>query len=256
MINRLWYASLLLSAAATASSAAHLDADAPPRANELDESYTFERYLVHFRKSYDDPNEYARRSRIFARNLDMILGHNGGKIMTEDGDIVGGGFVMGVNAFTDVDVGELPTGYSKPIQAAWRSHILPGDDDALRVERLLGGLQSYSVSDTSTSVSSTFHESLPFRGIGPSPATAHLIHHLLLRMRIIITTPHEPISNRFHPTSKLTRYRAFPQKSIGRRKGRSTRPHSKVVAGPVGPLLPRPPSRVILLSLPERTPSH
>jgi hypothetical protein len=175
MINRLWYTSLLLSAAATAISAARTDNDAPPRAHELDESYTFERYVVHFNKSYDDPDEYARRSRIFAHNLGIILRHNGEKKMTEDGGIIGGGFAMGVNAFTDADVGELPTGYSKPIQTAWRSHIIAGDDDALRVDRLLGGLQSYSVSDTLCSVSSTFHELLPIRVISPSLATAQLI---------------------------------------------------------------------------------
>jgi hypothetical protein len=41
--------------------------------------------------------------------------------MTDDGEIIGGGFVMGVNDFTDADVEELPTGYLKPVQTAWRS---------------------------------------------------------------------------------------------------------------------------------------
>lgn len=93
MIHHLRNAFLLLSAAAAVSSAAYAgeDGSVPPRAHELDKSYTFERYLAHFNKSYDDPDEYARRSRIFARNLNTILGHNGMKMMNEDGDIIGGG---------------------------------------------------------------------------------------------------------------------------------------------------------------------
>lgn len=151
------YAFLLLAASAAVSSGGHASKDAtvPPRAHELDKSYTFERYLDHFKKGYDDPNEYARRSRIFERNLNTILHHNGEKKMTKDGNIVGGGYVMGVNAFTDVDIEELPTGYNKLVRTAWSSQLL--GDGALKMERLLGGIQSYSVSDTLCSASSTFH---------------------------------------------------------------------------------------------------
>lgn len=151
------YAFLLLAASAAVSSGGHASKDAtvPPRAHELDKSYTFERYLDHFKKGYDDPNEYARRSRIFERNLNTILRHNGEKKMTKDGNIVGGGYVMGVNAFTDVDIEELPTGYNKLVRTAWSSQLL--GDGALKMERLLGGIQSYSVSDILCSASSTFH---------------------------------------------------------------------------------------------------
>ena len=62
---------------------------------------------------------------------------------------------MGVNAFTDVDIEELPTGYNKLVRTAWSSQLL--GDGALKMERLLGGIQSYSVSDTLCSASSTFH---------------------------------------------------------------------------------------------------
>lgn len=151
------YAFLLLAASAAVSSGGHASKDAavPPRAHELDKSYTFERYLDHFKKGYDDPDEYARRSRIFERNLNTILRHNGEKKMTKDGNIVGGGYVMGVNAFTDVDIEELPTGYNKLVRTAWSSQLL--GDGALKMERLLGGIQSYSVSDILCSASSTFH---------------------------------------------------------------------------------------------------
>lgn len=151
------YAFLLLAASAAVSSGGHASKDAtvPPRAHELDKSYTFERYLDHFKKGYDDPDEYARRSRIFARNLNTILRHNGVQKMTEDGEIVGGGYVMGVNAFTDVDIEEFPTGYNKLVRTAWSSQLL--GDGALKMERLLGGIQSYSVSDILCSASSTFH---------------------------------------------------------------------------------------------------
>ncbi|KAL3794827.1 hypothetical protein ACHAW5_004349, partial [Stephanodiscus triporus] len=144
MIFHLRNAFVLLSAAAAVSTAAYAgeDGSVPPRAHELDKSYTFERYLAHFNKSYDDPDEYARRSRIFARNLNTILSHNGEKKMNEDGDIIGGGFVMGVNAFTDVDAAELPMGYQKFGHAAWSSQRVGAG--GLKMERLLGETQSYS----------------------------------------------------------------------------------------------------------------
>lgn len=159
------YAFLLLAASAAVSSGGHAGKDptVPPRAHELDKSYTFEQYLAHYKKAYDDPDEYARRSRIFARNLNTILRHNGEKKMTKDGDIVGGGYVMGVNAFTDVDIEELPTGYNKLVRTAWGSQLL--EDGALKMERLLGGIQSYSVSDTLCSASSTFHKLVMGAGI-------------------------------------------------------------------------------------------
>ncbi len=151
------YAFLLLAAFAAVSSEGHAgeDATVPPRAHELNKSYTFERFLAHFKKTYDDPDEYARRSKIFARNLGTILRHNGEKKMTADGEILGGGYVMGVNAFTDVDIEELPTGYNKPVRTAWSSQLV--GSGALKMERLLGGIQSYSVSDILCSASSTFH---------------------------------------------------------------------------------------------------
>lgn len=123
---------LLLSSTAAAAASA-----VPPLAHELDESYSFDQYLLHFDKFYDDPKEYIRRSQIFTRNLNMILNHNNGRL-TENGEIIGGGYVMGVNSFTDVDVEELPMGYNKP------AHVW--GDIVLEIERRkLGGTQSYSV---------------------------------------------------------------------------------------------------------------
>ena len=43
------------------TTAAAVAAATPPRAHELDAAYTFEEYLAHFDKTYDDPVEYARR---------------------------------------------------------------------------------------------------------------------------------------------------------------------------------------------------
>ena len=132
---------LLLLRSGTAAAASAV----PPLAHELDESYSFDQYLVHFDKSYDDPKEYVRRSQIFTRNLNMILNHNGDRL-TEDGEIIGGGYVMGVNAFTDVDFDELPMGYNKYGRgsASSTSHLV--GDAALEIERRkLGGTQSYSV---------------------------------------------------------------------------------------------------------------
>jgi cathepsin L len=76
----------------------------------------------------------------------MILNHNHGRL-TEDGEIIGGGYVMGVNAFTDIDVEELPMGYNKHVHngGSATSHLRVGDA-VLEIERRkLGGTQSYSV---------------------------------------------------------------------------------------------------------------
>ncbi len=119
---------------------------APPRAHELDYSYTFEQYLTHFGKSYDKPEEYARRSRIFSKNLNKILAHNSGK-MTDNGDILHGGYVMGVNKFTDVEREEMPMGYNKVMHPSWRVQFEVGRAVS-KIERLLGdAASSYSVSD-------------------------------------------------------------------------------------------------------------
>ena len=119
---------LLSGTAAAAASAVH------PLAHELDVSYSFDQYLLHFDKSYDQ-EEYIRRSQIFIRNLNMILNHNHGRL-TEDGEIIGGGYVMGVNAFTDIDVEELPMGYNKHVLdgGSATSHLRVGDA-VLEIER-------------------------------------------------------------------------------------------------------------------------
>jgi len=124
---------VLLSAAAVVSAANRHGGPLPPRAHQLDATYTFDEYLSHFDKSYDDPDEYDRRSSKFAENLDMILSHNEGR-MTENGDVLKG-YVMGVNKFTDAyGAEELPLGYNKALHPAWS----PAGGAVLRTERLLG----------------------------------------------------------------------------------------------------------------------
>ena len=159
--------SLLLSAATaivsiSASSDVTSDApysyagDIPPLAHQLDDSYTFEHYLSHFSKTYTDRDEYDRRSAIFSRNLQTILSHNEGKL-SPDGEIIGGGYVMGINQFTDVEQDELPMGYNKLLHPMWSTQLKGG---ASKVQRRLGegegegedgsdtyyGTTSYSVS--------------------------------------------------------------------------------------------------------------
>jgi len=135
---------LILSAAAVSAAAASSSA---PQAHELDESYTFDEYLSHHGKDYSgDPEEYNRRQQIFEKNLKKILAHNEGK-MDESGELLNGGYVMGVNRFTDVDLEELPMGYNKNLHPDWSSQLMMhGEDDVLAVERRrLGGLESYQV---------------------------------------------------------------------------------------------------------------
>ena len=118
--------------------------ESAPFAHQLNEYYTFEQYLSHFSKSYDDPNEYTRREKLFNKNMETILAHNKGK-MTEDGHLLNGGYVMGVNQFTDVDHGsELPMGYNKLQHPAWKSQFV----GLSKTERKLGeaDTQQYSVS--------------------------------------------------------------------------------------------------------------
>lgn len=126
----------------------------PPRAHELDASYTFEQYLVHFDKSYDDPEEFDRRSKIFASNLATILAHNDSREFDENGALVGGGWIMGVGAYTDVEVGELPMGYDKLQHPTWRDQLNGGG--ASRVQRLLadGGDDAGADTDTDTTTES------------------------------------------------------------------------------------------------------
>eukprot|EP00804_Cyclotella_cryptica_P027237 CCRYP_014367-RC/>CCRYP_014367-RC protein AED:0.13 eAED:0.13 QI:57/0.85/0.75/1/0.85/0.75/8/132/854 len=110
----------------------------PPRAHQLDETYTFSQYLSHFSKSYPNPEEYAHRSATFYANLQRILEHNQGR-MDGFGKVVKG-YVMGVNRFTDLEVHELPMGYNKA-HRAWRERE---EGLATATERRLGGTQSYS----------------------------------------------------------------------------------------------------------------
>mmetsp|Transcript_46571 Transcript_46571/g.97858 ORF Transcript_46571/g.97858 Transcript_46571/m.97858 type:complete len:427 (+) Transcript_46571:179-1459(+) len=134
---------LVLSAAAAAASQydGH-DGPTPPLAHHLDASYTFEHYLAHFSKSYNDPDEYTRRSKLFAANLETILSHNEGK-MNEDGDLIKGGYVMGVNTFTDFDTDELYFGYNKAMHPEWSSQLNGG---ASKTERRLGKIDTKSYS--------------------------------------------------------------------------------------------------------------
>jgi len=137
---------LLISAAAVVISADdnYIGLEAP-RAHQLDDSYTFEQYLSHFNKSYNDLDEYARRKELFNKNMQTILNHNKDR-MNDQGDILDNGYVMGVNQFTDMDHRfELPMGYNKLQHPAWSSQFV---SSVSKTERLLGGIdtQSYSVS--------------------------------------------------------------------------------------------------------------
>jgi len=131
---------LFLFSAAAAVSAANGPA---PKAHQLDDSYTFEQYLSHFDKSYDNPAEYGRRSAIFAKNMKKILSHNVGK-MTAEGDVIEG-YVMGVNMFTDVATDELPMGYNKALHPAWSSQLRRGGA-VTSTERLLGTTDTITTS--------------------------------------------------------------------------------------------------------------
>ena len=131
---------LILSAASVAAAAK----SSPPRAHELDDSYSFEEYIIHHDKEYSDPTEYSRRQQIFDKNLKMILAHNEGR-MDESGEVLSG-YVMGVNRFTDVDLEELPMGYNKNLHPAWSSQLMMHGEDVFATERRrLGGLESYQV---------------------------------------------------------------------------------------------------------------
>jgi len=136
MLCRLRHVLLLAAAAAAAAT------PTAPRAHQLDASYTFEEYLAHFDKAYDDPDEYGRRSAAFAENLARILRHNAGR-MTAAGNVVRG-YVMGVNRFTDAEAAELPMGYDKALHPAWSSQLVGG---ASSTERLLGALDTASYSE-------------------------------------------------------------------------------------------------------------
>jgi hypothetical protein len=141
-MNRLHNVLFLSLAVVAAAASSATTTTSPPRANELDANYTFEQYLANFDKSYSNPDEFTRRSRIFNNNLQIILNHNKGRDMDSSGRVKEG-FVMGVNQFTDVERSELPMGYNKGLHPAWRSQTESVTVSA--TERWLGGTASYSV---------------------------------------------------------------------------------------------------------------
>jgi len=184
---------LILSAAVSAAAAS---SSAPPLAHELDESYTFDEYLTHHGKDYSgDPEEYNRRQRIFEKNLKKILAHNEGK-MDESGELVNGGYVMGVNRFTDVDLEELPMGYNKNLHPDWSSQLMMHGEDVLAVERRrLGGLESYQVC---------------------CDASLSYILCVFCVLTDILCHPLLPFSN--HPTLKWKKLQPSPKKLTGQRR--------------------------------------
>lgn len=138
---------LLVSAAALAAvvSAADSSAHAPPGAHELDATYTFDKYLTHFDKKYSDRDEYDRRARTFLTNLNKILVHNKAREITEDGSPKDGGYVMGVNMFTDVENHELPKGYNKLLHPVWRDQL--NRAAVSKTERMLGAVDTDTDTD-------------------------------------------------------------------------------------------------------------
>ena len=238
---------LLLAAAITFSVVADVDvslqyggapaAAAVPRAHELDNSYSFEQYLSHFGKQYDNLDEYARRSRTFSKNLKKILAHNTGK-MTENGDILQDGYVMGVNMFTDFEHEELPMGYNKVMHPSWRVQF-EERQTITKIERLLGGTASYSVSENIDSL------------LVRSECAMCVTLSLILRLRI--ASLFQSI-NRNHLRFIWTMFQTSPLKSTGQKKEKSTLLYlNKEDADHVGASRPRQPSRATLQSLLERS---
>jgi cathepsin L len=85
----------------------------PPKWHELDESYSFEDYVIDFGKAYETPHEYQLRQNVFRENLQHILVHNQRQPSTPMAPNRAKGHVLGVNAWTDTTADELPTGYDK-----------------------------------------------------------------------------------------------------------------------------------------------
>ena len=129
--------------------AAVLSVGTAPRSHELDSTYSFDEYLQHFDKSYPDAVEYRRRKERFTQNIEKILNHNKGRL-SDTGEILDGGYVMGVNHLTDQHPDELPFGYDKTRHSSWSGQLMKG---ASKIERRLdeSATTSYSVSRDATS---------------------------------------------------------------------------------------------------------
>jgi len=103
----------------------------PPRSHELDGSYTFDRYVADFGKTYATPAERERRERIFAANLRTILEHNDRYYSRDDRRLKGGGgdgrqtttprptHTLGVNRFADLEPHEIHKGHHKHSHGAY-----------------------------------------------------------------------------------------------------------------------------------------
>jgi cathepsin L len=84
----------------------------------LDEtSYTFEKFLSDFGRSYFDPIEYMERKQIFYDNLHTIVSHNQKRDTmektTDSSTAIVGRYWMGINPYTDCRANELHRGYDK-----------------------------------------------------------------------------------------------------------------------------------------------
>jgi cathepsin L len=82
---------------AVAAAAAHHHTHRGPKAHELTESYSFEKYVLDFGKSYSQVSERERRAKNFAKSLKEALEHNKKP----------SSYKKGVNRFSDWDEVEL-----------------------------------------------------------------------------------------------------------------------------------------------------
>ena len=76
----------------------------PPRGDQLDESYSFERYMDDFSKTYESEADYVRRKATFQSNLAFILEHNRQPNKT---------YTMGINQFVDTEPPDVSFGLDR-----------------------------------------------------------------------------------------------------------------------------------------------
>ena len=99
---------------------------------KLDNSYTFDEYVLEFKKSYSKgTDEYRKREGIFQQNMETILNHNAADFSFS--------FHMGLNEFTDRETSEMWFGFDKGSHPAWS-----GDETSAASRRLSGA--DYQVS--------------------------------------------------------------------------------------------------------------
>lgn len=135
-----------------------------PSWQDVNESYTFEKYMNDFSKSYETEEEMIRRKHTFEVHLQRVIAHNSQRTT---------GHVLGVNHLMDLEPHELPLGYDK---SGHSQHVLASERKltSSQVRDNLSGLpaaaRTHNLLRRTCHLKSTMYPRSQMRLIGEPPA--------------------------------------------------------------------------------------